>query len=346
MTARKTAKTTAAAAEVEPIVADLADGTVTAVGELLPAETDEQRDERHHAKSVRDADDAAQRDAETKTTATARRRRRTRDEITADKLRAAAAKLAADAAPVEPKLIDVEFLLDRGGSFRIHKPGCRDIAKEVGEAGNYEAAVSEKFADAEHAMRELWSDQIAESWDGDADAEPPFEWLVAHGYAADIVILPCVARKLRWPAAAKPETATAASGRAVRVARTVTTHGEPPAGYLVLKSTPNYDQFRKADPAADGPEWLTRCNAHGETTSFANRKAGRTGGSASSRAQWCGKCKADARKRARAAATETATADAGLSAATATATDAATDAAEALAALQDETIARVDAAAE
>ena len=302
---------------------------------------------------------AATEAADGTTTATARKPRRTRDEIAADKLRAEAAKLAAadasaehDAAvksgvdvPAEPTLIDVEFLLDRGGSFRIHKPGCRDIAKEVGDAGNYEAAVPARFADTEHAMRELWSDQIAESWDGDADVEPSVEWLVAHGYANDIVVLPCIARKLRkLPAAATGEPTT--SGRAVRVARTVTLHGDAPSGYLVLKSTPGYDQFRKADPTADGPEWLTRCNAHGETTEAPNRKAGRSLGAVGQRAIWCGKCKADARKRARADAAAATPVDAELSAATATATAAAAAAAEALAALQAETIARVDAGSE
>ena len=83
---------------------------------------------------------------------------------------------------------------------------------------------------------------------------------------------------------------------AVRVERATTEHGAPPAGYLVLKATPSFDQFRKADATAEGPDWLTRCNAHGETTSADNRKAGRTLGSAAARASWCSGCKADARK--------------------------------------------------
>jgi hypothetical protein len=89
---------------------------------------------------------------------------------------------------------------------------------------------------------------------------------------------------------------------AVRVERATTEHGAPPEGYLVLKATPSYDQFRKADATAEGPDWLTRCNLHGNTTPADNRKAGRTLGSAASRAQWCKGCKADAAKAARAAA--------------------------------------------
>jgi hypothetical protein len=125
---------------------------------------------------------------------------------------------------------------------------------------------------------------------------------------------------------------------AVRVERATTEHGAPPAGYLVLKATPSFDQFRKADATAEGPDWLTRCNAHGETTSADNRKAGRTLGSAAARASWCSGCKRDAaaakreaakaeRAAAKAEADAPATADASVDAsADAAKADAAADA--------------------
>jgi hypothetical protein len=115
---------------------------------------------------------------------------------------------------------------------------------------------------------------------------------------------------------------------AVRVERATTEHGAPPAGYLVLKATPSFDQFRKADATAEGPDWLTRCNAHGETTSADNRKAGRTLGSAAARASWCSGCKRDAAAAKRAAAREAAKAEAAPATADASA-DATADAAKA-----------------
>lgn len=98
---------------------------------------------------------------------------------------------------------------------------------------------------------------------------------------------------------AKGEAAKPARTPAERVARATTDAGDVPAGYLVLKHTASFDQFRKADATADGPDWLTRCNKHGNTTPADNRKAGRTLGSASARATWCKGCKADAAKAAR-----------------------------------------------
>jgi hypothetical protein len=79
-------------------------------------------------------------------------------------------------------------------------------------------------------------------------------------------------------------------------------HAEAPAGYRAVKITPGFDQFAKIDATADGPDWLTRCNLHGETTSADNRKAGRTLGSAAARALWCSGCKRDAAKAKRDAA--------------------------------------------
>jgi hypothetical protein len=95
------------------------------------------------------------------------------------------------------------------------------------------------------------------------------------------------------PDAVDEPAAKPARQRAERVARAET--DAVPAGYLAVKSTPAYDQFRKADPAAEGPEWLTRCNAHGKTTEAKNRKAGRALGAAAARATWCAKCKTAAK---------------------------------------------------
>jgi hypothetical protein len=93
--------------------------------------------------------------------------------------------------------------------------------------------------------------------------------------------------------AAKP-----ARQRAERVARVDVEGDVVPEGYLALKDTPSYRQFRKADPTAEGAEWLTQCVAHGTTTTAKNRKEGRAKGSASERALWCKKCKAAAAKTA------------------------------------------------
>jgi hypothetical protein len=80
-------------------------------------------------------------------------------------------------------------------------------------------------------------------------------------------------------------TATDTTGRA-----------DAPAGYRAVKVTPGFDQFAKTDPSAEGPAWLTRCNAHSTTTPAANRKAGRALGAAAARATWCAKCKTAAAK--------------------------------------------------
>jgi len=96
------------------------------------------------------------------------------------------------------------------------------------------------------------------------------------------------------PASAEPaETKPAKRQRAERVAR-VEGVGDVPAGYLALKKTPTFEQFRKADPTAEGPEWLTRCVEHGATASALNRKAGRALGSSTERAIWCDGCKTKA----------------------------------------------------
>jgi hypothetical protein len=178
------------------------DATVTPI-----TETDEEREARHQAKAVRDADAAAQTDKETAVTETATRRRKSRASRAADKLATPPAEGDAATPPAEGTPVD----------------------------------------------------QVATPTE---EVVPP--------------------KPARTPA--------------VRVERATTEHGAPPAGYLVLKATPSFDQFRKADATAEGPDWLTRCNAHGETTSADNRKAGRTLGSAAARASWCSGCKADARK--------------------------------------------------
>jgi hypothetical protein len=74
--------------------------------------------------------------------------------------------------------------------------------------------------------------------------------------------------------------------------------GQPVDGYSIVKTTAGFDQLAKTDATAEGAAWLTRCNAHGETTPADNRKAGRTLGSAAQRATWCRRCKAAAAKAA------------------------------------------------
>lgn len=70
------------------------------------------------------------------------------------------AKATARKAPAAkaPASVKVAYLLDRQGQFRVHKAGCRDIRKEVGEAGNYEKAEPATYASQEEAIRDLWSD--------------------------------------------------------------------------------------------------------------------------------------------------------------------------------------------
>jgi len=184
------------------------DATVTPI-----TETDEEREARHQAKAVRDADAAAQTDKETAVTETATKRRKSRASRAADKLATPPAEGDAPTPPAEGTPVD----------------------------------------------------QVATPTE---EVVPP--------------------KPARTPA--------------VRVERATTEHGAPPAGYLVLKATPSFDQFRKADATAEGPDWLTRCNAHGETTSADNRKAGRTLGSAAARASWCSGCKRDAAAAKREAA--------------------------------------------
>jgi colicin import membrane protein len=125
------------------------------------------------------------------------------------------------------------------------------------------------------------------------------------------------------PTAPKPPKA-----RAPRVGRVEIADDATPAGYLPLKLTVSFAQFRKADPSADGPEWLTKCVAHGTTTEAPNRKAGRTLGAAAQRVTWCKPCKTDAAKaerdRARADAERRSAAEQRAAAKTAAATETAT----------------------
>ncbi|HZW75468.1 MAG TPA: hypothetical protein VFF43_18125 [Caldimonas sp.] len=99
-------------------------------------------------------------------------------------------------------------------------------------------------------------------------------------------------------ATATDKPAQRVRGRAERVARVDVAGDVVPEGYLAAKDTPSYRQFRKADPTAEGAEWLTQCVKHGKVKPADNRKAGRALGSASERAIWCSGCKADARKAA------------------------------------------------
>jgi colicin import membrane protein len=160
---------------------------------------------------------------------------------------------------------------------------ARQQAKAVRDA-DAEAKKAEEAAVTETATKRRGS--RASRAAAKNDATPPAADKPAEGTPVDEVATPT--EQVVPPKAARTP--------APRVERATTEHGAPPAGYLVLKATPSFDQFRKADATAEGPDWLTRCNAHGETTSADNRKAGRTLGSAAARASWCSGCKADARK--------------------------------------------------
>jgi|HubBroStandDraft_6_1064221.scaffolds.fasta_scaffold94053_3 hypothetical protein len=211
-------------------------------------------------------------------------------------VRAAAAKLydgertvarcwaeALDAAPESAKRtpVDVEFLLDRHGNFRVHRAGCADVPREIKREGNYDQPGTATFADQLGGVRWLWDDQIREAYDG--DGEPPVEWLVAHSYVSTVVYVPCVRRSLD----AIPGV------DAARAVRDTNRHGEV-AGYVLIKSRNEFDQFRAIEPSADRPEWLTRCNAHGTTSTWPSRNASRWNGWVARRVEWCAPCKSDA----------------------------------------------------
>ncbi len=74
--------------------------------------------------------------------------------------------------------------------------------------------------------------------------------------------------------------------------------GQPVDGYAIVKTTAGFDQLAKAGKDAEGPDWLTRCNLHGNTTPAGNRKAGRGLGASAVRAGWCQGCKTAAVKTA------------------------------------------------
>jgi hypothetical protein len=140
--------------------------------------------------------------------------------------RRAPAKPASAKAPASVK---VAYLLDRSGQFRIHKAGCRDIRKEVAEAGNYEKAEPATYASQEEAIRDLWSDQIHESRDGDGEA--PLTFLHEHGYVGSVEFLPCAsglrplaeakapARKPAAKATANGSAPAKANGTTLRTAK-------------------------------------------------------------------------------------------------------------------------------
>lgn len=192
---------------------------------------------------------------------------------------------AAPAPPPPPEPVECEFLLDDRGLFRVHRAGCPDVAREIAKRSEYPEPGRATYASQLDAVRDLWDDQIRESWDGDGDyADAPPEWLAAHGYVTSVIFVPCVRRSL----AAFPGVD---QSRHVRD----TNRGREVPGYVLIKARNEFDQFRAIDPDADG-QWLTRCNAHGTTSVWPSRNASRWHGWAARRVEWCGPCKTDADK--------------------------------------------------
>jgi hypothetical protein len=116
-----------------------------------------------------------------------------------DKASATLAQVAAGLTPDErtivandepqPKALDKvahQFLLMPSGQFEVHKMGCRDIPKAV-RGSQYDAALSAKWATEEEAIRDLWSDQIAESVGTDATLEQ----LAGASYVHTVDFMPC-----------------------------------------------------------------------------------------------------------------------------------------------------------
>lgn len=91
---------------------------------------------------------------------------------------------------IEPQLNTHVFLLMRNADFRVHAAGCRDIAKEMKEC-EYDKPAPFSPADEEAAVRELWADQIRESWDGDPSETPTTDFLHDHSYVVTVDFAPC-----------------------------------------------------------------------------------------------------------------------------------------------------------
>lgn len=291
----------------EIIVADDAEGNVTATGELLSLDDDALIDA-----AAGPAPDAEPTDAKTDTAP-----RRTR------------ARKSAAAAAAEPTPVKVSIHIGADGNFKIHKPGCRDIKREIGDHPHVEDSVHvAEYATVEQIIRGEWSDQIGDNWDY-AQGDPSLDYLAEHGFVDSVDVLPCIARKLVPLAAAEPQPRRARAARPAVEPKHRADLGalDSIAGYVVVKSTPGFDQLKRSDlgdslpnaiadetapdaAAADRPEWLTRCNYHGKTTVAPNRKAGRGLGSSGARAEWCSGCKRAAKSAADAAAKTDAAADA------------------------------------
>jgi hypothetical protein len=225
----------------------------------------------------------------------------------------------------EPTGVAVTVFVGADGNFKIHKPGCRDIARELKNPHvDADTAHDTAYVSVEQAIRDLWSDQIGDNWSYERDGEPSLDYLAEHSFVGSVDVLPCIARKLVALPTGDAEPTAARTPRAPRTPKAEPKFGaalgalDSIAGYVVVKSTPMFDQLKRSDlggdplpnalgdaapdaPAADRPEWLTRCNVHGKTTTAANRKAGRGLGATAARALWCSGCKRAAAKTAAAA---------------------------------------------
>lgn len=100
--------------------------------------------------------------------------------LPADSKPAQASKPAARkpaAKPAQPATTVVFYLTQE---FQVHKPGCRQIAADKRRKVMQYAPVPLTLTSQEDIIRELWSDQIAEQYDG--QGEPTNAWLHEHGY--------------------------------------------------------------------------------------------------------------------------------------------------------------------
>lgn len=82
------------------------------------------------------------------------------------------------------------FLLMTGSEFKVHATGCKALKADL-KKSSYDTPVGFSPKDEEAAVRELWDDQIRESWDGPEDEQPSVEWLRDHSYVDTVDFHSC-----------------------------------------------------------------------------------------------------------------------------------------------------------
>jgi hypothetical protein len=76
------------------------------------------------------------------------------------------------------------------GDFRVHKAGCKDMAKDA-KLSDYAQPATATWATEEEAVRELWEDIIGDEVDQDKDGPVPVSYLHKHGLVGATDFLPC-----------------------------------------------------------------------------------------------------------------------------------------------------------